>query len=533
QINGEEVYEIRDASGQVADGPTVPLMQGMNSQRIAPGLPPEDPNSWILAPGGPAYGTPGRGAGPGGGAGLVINEDSDTTGPGTLIYEFVELYYDGPVSPPRISGATEDSGGRLLTAGETLGVTLSGTPEASATFRLEGITPDIALTESNPGTYEGTWKVPRGARAGATRIVSSLVNAGGKATTSSLAIAGVDGGETLRHDDFEQGISDWDFGNLQPTYSSPNLLSAPQAITMQTTSNVDNYGFWKTSLNLELEADSLYVARVRMRSDLADPTPMPQIRLRLTSLFTQWNGGVVLDSRHDGLASPGTNSQMYSAYLMTGNVKEGDRLGFVIEMINFNASDSSNATLYIENVEVLRLSPRALGAETPVGSYSFDEGSEGWTFFGHLGTFSTPESSARDGALRLRSANNVNCYGFWQVNGLINATEGELYGARFRVSTDSGELARQPQLRFRFFPEGYQQTAFLIIDSASSGEASPRTGGTDYTLLLDPVAGTLETPSDHLGMSFEIVNFNLNDLPDVEFALEEARIVRFDNPLLP
>ncbi|MFH0794884.1 MAG: hypothetical protein V2A74_12725, partial [bacterium] len=47
QINGEEVYEIRDASGQVADGPTVPLMQGMNSQRIAPGLPPEDPNSWI------------------------------------------------------------------------------------------------------------------------------------------------------------------------------------------------------------------------------------------------------------------------------------------------------------------------------------------------------------------------------------------------------------------------------------------------------------------------------------------------------
>ncbi|MFC1853307.1 lamin tail domain-containing protein [candidate division CSSED10-310 bacterium] len=91
-INGDETFELRDNDGIAVDGPTVAMSgsAGWCLQRINPGDPALVEGSWNRV----SYteANPGSGAGTLSGAGVVINEFSDSGV--NYIYEFVELYYD-------------------------------------------------------------------------------------------------------------------------------------------------------------------------------------------------------------------------------------------------------------------------------------------------------------------------------------------------------------------------------------------------------------------------------------------------------
>ena len=52
------------------------------------------------------------------------------------------------------------NGGKWLRAGETLRVTLEGTPGGQAAFRVPGLLEDMPLREVSPGHYVGDWTVP-------------------------------------------------------------------------------------------------------------------------------------------------------------------------------------------------------------------------------------------------------------------------------------------------------------------------------------------------------------------------------------
>jgi hypothetical protein len=105
QINGDEVYELRNAGGGLEDGPTPPITT------IHMAYHRNDPESapWTLIDESP---TPGSGVEPQDAtfSGMVISEVNDApAGPGNYIYEYVELYFDGP-SPV---GVSDDSLVRL------------------------------------------------------------------------------------------------------------------------------------------------------------------------------------------------------------------------------------------------------------------------------------------------------------------------------------------------------------------------------------------------------------------------------------
>ena len=103
-INGSETYTLTNAAGVVLDGPTIAMATsaGQSVRRNDPCLPAGSAGSWTA--GAVTSATPGSGAGPGCGTGLVINEFSDASV--DFIHEFVELHYDAPAPAPAPSVAT-------------------------------------------------------------------------------------------------------------------------------------------------------------------------------------------------------------------------------------------------------------------------------------------------------------------------------------------------------------------------------------------------------------------------------------------
>jgi endonuclease I len=89
QINGGEIFELRNDIGTTIDTSVTTLSSGGDIYRNNPGDPGNQAASWTVTT--DASSTPGSGVGTSSDAGIVINEYSDAS---DYNYEFVELYYD-------------------------------------------------------------------------------------------------------------------------------------------------------------------------------------------------------------------------------------------------------------------------------------------------------------------------------------------------------------------------------------------------------------------------------------------------------
>ncbi len=86
----------------------------------------------------------------------------------------------------RIIASVEDDGNQPLRAGEAVHVTLRGTPGGSATFDIGSYVTNIAMEETQPGTYTGTYTIPRGVNFSAVPVIGRLQLAG-RAPASAAA----------------------------------------------------------------------------------------------------------------------------------------------------------------------------------------------------------------------------------------------------------------------------------------------------------------------------------------------------------
>ncbi len=87
-INGDEVFSLASADGEVVDGPSAALEAGASLQRVDPSA--SGAAGWSSVSDGNA--DPGQGAVPGPGhEGPFISEASDASGSGSFVYEFVEV----------------------------------------------------------------------------------------------------------------------------------------------------------------------------------------------------------------------------------------------------------------------------------------------------------------------------------------------------------------------------------------------------------------------------------------------------------
>ena len=119
QINGDESFELYNASSTLLDGPTIPMSTTHRAyRRVNPGDPPGASGSWNVVA--ESLANPGQGAGAGSLAGVRINEMSDAA---DYTKEFVELYYDASPAAPDLTapGAVVD---------------LAAEPQSSSSVRL-------------------------------------------------------------------------------------------------------------------------------------------------------------------------------------------------------------------------------------------------------------------------------------------------------------------------------------------------------------------------------------------------------------
>jgi hypothetical protein len=157
-INGNEVYELHDDSGQLVDGPTPAIVTLYRAHHR------DDPElaDWTAINTNP---TPGSGVEPPDAtfSGLVITEVNDASGGGNYVYEFVELYFDnggsGANQPPVVSDTehtpTAPAAGQDLQVDATA-VDPDGFVElVTCYYRYNGGTFDSVLMGGTSDMYSG------------------------------------------------------------------------------------------------------------------------------------------------------------------------------------------------------------------------------------------------------------------------------------------------------------------------------------------------------------------------------------------
>lgn len=81
-----------------------------------------------------------------------------------------------PPAALEVTSLTHSAAGRALRRGETVTVTLNGTPGAQATFTVPGLpnAKNLPMREASPGVYTGTFTVPAGVNVPGATVLASL-----------------------------------------------------------------------------------------------------------------------------------------------------------------------------------------------------------------------------------------------------------------------------------------------------------------------------------------------------------------------
>jgi hypothetical protein len=270
------------------------------------------------------------------------------------------------------------------------------------------------------------------------------------------------------------------------------------------------------------------------------------MRLRANSHDFQDAQMLEVDPRADASQAPSLNPLAPTAYDLLLTVGPGiasrfvpqDHFQLAFDQINIDPANDYNGQLNLHKIELYRIPiSRIMNTDIPVSSWTFDTGSEGWAPGG--GGFTLPIAAARDGALFLKSTNNIQTYGDWHLDNIpVNAFEqsNTLLKVEWTVFHDGTDSLVVPGFRFRAFTSDFQIGVTRNLSSTGNGDQMPIRGrgkARNYATYLRPKPGT--SPST-FNLGFDIANFNPYDLEDGELGLEQVRmsVVRVgDYPVVP
>jgi hypothetical protein len=167
----------------------------------------------------------------------------------------------------------------------------------------------------------------------------------------------------------------------------------------------------------------------------------------------------------------------------------GDRaiVGAHLDDDNFNGSGSA----YIYELAI------------PLIEYTFDGGSEGWTFVGEFPGFDEPQQSSQGGHLGLSPNGSVTSFGFW-VSPPITVEAGKNYRARATVASSAADSDKTLTFRLRANQTGNQRGWVQVVVS-TDGSAPSTAGAKTYELLINPL---IDSGTDTIVLSFDMLSFD-------------------------
>lgn len=106
------------------------------------------------------------------------------------------------------------NGGNQLKTGDRLTVVANGAPESKARFEIVGLVEAISMTETSPGRYEGSYRIPRGLKAKQAVVTVTLDKDGKSKMKSANAPLSINSDNSAQYNLFP--MADSTIGELRP-----------------------------------------------------------------------------------------------------------------------------------------------------------------------------------------------------------------------------------------------------------------------------------------------------------------------------
>jgi len=313
-------------------------------------------------------------------------------------------------------------------------------------------------------------------------------------------------------------------------------------LSLQSTSS-NTFGFWYLDDAIDAPtSNTLYRVRCAVKSDQTDRSKTPTFRIRYNSSNFMQGDFIQVNSNDAGEASPATAEKIYDLYFRPQYDAVGVNGTLSFDLINIgNPTDATNATIYLDYLQLDKKAIADLGIPAVVKSYTFATSQENWSNR-TLGSFTPPNYSwdNTEGALIMESINNTNTFGYWQnQQSEIQIEHNVLYQLRVKAAfaaeaTKFSAATSMPTMRVRMYdhPNNQMNSSFQtpvwkkFEQPQSFAIMSAPLIYKDYYAYFQNKQGI----GPYLGIAIDMINLDANAPADSKIAISEVELSTFTIP---
>ncbi|MBN1405223.1 MAG: hypothetical protein JW946_01750 [Candidatus Omnitrophica bacterium] len=302
-------------------------------------------------------------------------------------------------------------------------------------------------------------------------------------------------------------------------------------------------GSWNSPQISDIRKEKLYKMTFDTGTDASNRNVVPEFRFRIHSLNTQVNTTTTVFSQGDASACPKSgDDKRYEVYFTTPKDFTGKDAVLGFDYINTIASDSTSAFVDLKNISV-KEATNVFDIEKKA-EYSFQAGSEGWTFITIPGSWQAPSGSAVNSSLRITGPGTAieprGCLGIWQSPAISiqvptqTSSIGYLHKIVFTVGTDISDAAMVPSIGLAvnsgdLLAGNCQVSTMTQINSVGDASASPVLGkDRTYEVYFTMPAGATEN-----SVTLLFFYLNADDSPSGYIDLKDVKIYKETRDVLP
>ncbi len=327
----------------------------------------------------------------------------------------------------------------------------------------------------------------------------------------------------LAHYTFDAGPENWRPIVLPGVFTEPDLEWTSGTLALGVTDNINTFGYWESPPIATQAGEGLvHRARFVLRTDIPEAERVPRIRLRVNSRNSQRGDVVDLFSPPGGRAAPGSEPRVYDLYFIpakTGAAGLTDDAVLSLDIVNFDETDATSGTVYLEEVRLEVLEPDP--AESASALFLLDTSDiapdpGGWDWNEVPEMFTPPRHEVLPEGLFLRGVDEQT-FGFWSTERTAPWTNGILR-CGFTVKSDIADPARTPGMRLRINTASGDCAQSLEIYSAGEGDNSPTPEGGIWEIWFAPPTA----PPAPFVLSFDMKSLDAGDDVRGMLILEKA-----------
>jgi len=322
---------------------------------------------------------------------------------------------------------------------------------------------------------------------------------------------------------FDSGDEGWQFVGVVNPYDTPVSSCDTGHLGLSPGGSLYAFSYWQ-SPDVIIGPETLYRSMWHVASSCTGEDSAVQFRLRVNQKgsWQAWNR--VVTSNMQQAPSQGA-SKWYSLTFKPELLAVGDDiLTMNFDCMSFDWYDDPDSWLYLEE---MALEEAQMSGSTQIGSYTFTDDAEGWTFVGSVYSYDTAVSGVQDGFLGLSPDGSVNTFSYWQSPDIAISDE-LVYRATFGLVASVTNADSAVQCRLRVNQKGSWQAWDRIVNSFNS-HAPFAAAEKPYSVIFDPnVTGTDDAAAV---LAFDIMSFSWDD--DVDSWLFLASLVIETITLVP